>query len=305
MELIRPGTRIDFISYRKYAYIFSGIIIGIGLISIFLWRGLNFGIDFSGGLELQVAFSTHVKTEDLRKDLDSIGFRDARIQSVGGNIQGQGSEYLIRLLKIANNPKESELAKIQNNLFSVYGKNKVDIRRAEVVGSEVSKDLKQKGFLACLYACIGLLCFIWFRFELSFAIGAILSLVHDLALTVGIFSLTGKEISLTVIAALLTLIGYSLNDTIVVFDRIRENMKKHAGTSYNLAELMSDSISQTLSRTILTSLTVFIVVLCLYLVGGEVINGFAFAMLIGVITGTYSSIYIAAPFVLLVHKEKK
>jgi preprotein translocase subunit SecF len=128
--------------------------------------------------------------------------------------------------------------------------------------------------------------------------------VHDITLTVGIFSLTGKEISLTVIAALLALLGYSLNDTIVVFDRIRENMKKQSG-SYDLASLMSDSVSQTLSRTILTSMTVFIVVLCLYLMGGDVIHGFAFAMLIGVLTGTYSSIYIAAPFVLIFHKEKK
>jgi preprotein translocase subunit SecF len=301
MELIRPGTRIDFIGYRKYAYVVSGILIGISLISIFLWRGLSFGIDFSGGLELQVAFSARVTTEDLRKALTSIGFKDARIQSVGS---AQGSEFLIRLLKISDNPKESELSKIQNTLFTTFGKNKVDIRRAEVVGSEVSKDLKQKGFLASFYACIGLLIYIWWRFEFSFSIGAILSLVHDITLTVGIFSLTGREISLTVIAALLTLLGYSLNDTIVVFDRIRENMKKQTG-SYDLAGLMSDSVSQTLSRTILTSLTVFIVVLCLYFMGGEVINGFAFAMLIGVITGTYSSIYIASPFVLLVHKEKK
>jgi preprotein translocase subunit SecF len=301
MELIRPGMRIDFIGYRNYAYVVSGLLIGISLISIFFWKGLNFGIDFSGGLELQVAFSTSISTEDVRKCLASIGFEDARIQSVGS---AQGSEFLIRLLKISDNPKESELSKIQNTLFSVFGKNKVDVRRAEVVGSEVSKDLKQKGFLSCFYACIGLLIYIWWRFEFSFSIGAILSLVHDITLTVGIFSLTGKEISLTVIAALLTLLGYSLNDTIVVFDRIRENMKKQTG-SYDLASLMSDSVSQTLSRTILTSLTVFIVVLCLYLMGGDVIHGFAFAMLIGVITGTYSSIYIASPFVLLVHKGKK
>lgn len=301
MELIRPGMRIDFIGYRNYAYTVSGLLIGISLISIFFWKGLNFGIDFSGGLELQVAFSTSISTEDVRKSLASIGFEDARIQSVGS---AQGSEFLIRLLKISDNPKESELSKIQNTLFSVFGKNKVDIRRAEVVGSEVSKDLKQKGFLSSFYACIGLLIYIWWRFEFSFSIGAILSLVHDIILTVGIFSLTGKEISLTVIAALLTLLGYSLNDTIVVFDRIRENMKKQT-SSYDLASLMSDSVSQTLSRTILTSLTVFIVVLCLYLMGGDVIHGFAFAMLIGVITGTYSSIYIASPFVLLVHKGKK
>jgi preprotein translocase subunit SecF len=303
MELIRPGTRIDFIGYRKYAYVFSGVLIAIGLISIFFWRGLNLGIDFSGGLEMQVAFKKPVQTAELRKALATLGFQDARIQSIT-SANTQGNEYLIRMQKVQSSPKENESTKIQNVLFSTFGKDKVDIRRAEVVGGEVSKDLQNKGFLACLYACIGIIAFIWWRFEFSFSIGAILSLVHDITLTVGIFSLTGKEISLTVIAALLALLGYSLNDTIVVFDRIRENMKKQSG-SYDLASLMSDSVSQTLSRTILTSMTVFIVVLCLYLMGGDVIHGFAFAMLIGVITGTYSSIYIAAPFVLIFHKEKK
>jgi preprotein translocase subunit SecF len=303
MELIRPGTRIDFIGYRKYAYAFSGILIVISLISIFFWRGLNLGIDFSGGLEMQVAFKKPVQTEELRKALETIGFGDARIQSITSE-NAQGNEFLIRMQKVQNSAKENESSKIQNVLFSAFGKDKVDIRRAEVVGAEVSQDLKTKGFLSCLYACVGLIIYIWWRFEFSFSIGAILSLVHDITLTVGIFSLTGKEISLTVIAALLALLGYSLNDTIVVFDRIRENMKKQTGT-YDLASLMSDSVSQTLSRTILTSLTVFIVVLCLYLMGGDVIHGFAFAMLIGVLTGTYSSIYIAAPFVLIFHKEKK
>jgi preprotein translocase subunit SecF len=303
MELIRPGTRIDFIGYRKYAYAFSGTLIIISLISIFLWKGLNLGIDFSGGLEMQVAFKKIVQTEELRNALATIGFRDVRIQSITST-NTQGSEYLIRLQKVQSSPKENESTKIQNVLFSSFGKDKVDIRRAEVVGAEVSKDLKNKGFLSCLYACVLIIAYIWWRFEFSFSIGAILSLLHDITLTVGIFSLTDKEISLTVIAALLALLGYSLNDTIVVFDRIRENMKKQTG-SYDLASLMSDSVSQTLSRTILTSMTVFIVVLCLYLMGGDVIHGFAFAMLIGVLTGTYSSIYIAAPFVLIFHKGKK
>lgn len=302
MELIRPGTRIDFIGYRKYAYVFSAVLIIISIISI-AWKGMNYGIDFAGGLEMQVAFKSAVKTEDLRKALGKIGFNDARIQSIS-SADAIGSEFLIRMPKVQSGSRENESTKIQNVLNSVFGKDKVDIRRAEVVGAEVGRDLRTKGIQSCIFVCLGLIAYIWFRFEFSFAIGAILSLVHDITLTVGIFSLTGKEISLTVIAALLTLLGYSLNDTIVVFDRIRENMKKQTG-SYDLAGLMSDSVSQTLSRTILTSMTVFIVVLCLYLMGGDVIHGFAFAMLIGVLTGTYSSIYIAAPFVLIFHKEKK
>jgi preprotein translocase subunit SecF len=303
MEFIRPGTRIDFIGYRKYAYAFSISLIIISLISIFFGRGLNYGIDFSGGLEMQVAFKNTVKTEELRNALASIGFKDARIQSISST-DVQGTEFLIRMQKVQSSSKENESTKIQNILYSAFGKDKVDVRKVEVVGAEVSKDLKTKGFLSCLYACIGLMIYIWFRFEFSFSVGAVLALVHDITITVGIFSLTGKEISLTVIAALLALLGYSLNDTVVIYDRIRENMKKQTG-SYDLAGLMSDSISQTLSRTILTSMTVFIVVLCLYLMGGEVIHGFSFAMLVGIITGTYSSIYIASPIVLLLHKDKK
>ena len=148
MELIRPGTRIDFIGYRKYAYAFSGALIIISLISIFLWKGLNLGIDFSGGLEMQVAFKKTVQTEELRNALATIGFRDVRIQSITST-NTQGSEYLIRLQKVQSSPKENESTKIQNVLFSSFGKDKVDIRRAEVVGAEVSKDLKNKGFLSC------------------------------------------------------------------------------------------------------------------------------------------------------------
>lgn len=303
MEFIKPGTRIDFIGFRKYAFALSITLFVISLISIFFGRGINYGIDFSGGLEMQVVFKDNIKTEDLRNTLASIGFRDARIQSItDANVTG--NEFLIRMPNVKSGSKENESTQIQNILFSKFGKDKVDIRKAEVVGSEVSRDLKVKGFLSCLYACIGLMIYIWFRFEFSFSVGAVMALVHDVTITVGIFSLLGKEISLTVIAALLALLGYSLNDTVVIYDRIRENMKKQTGP-YDLAGLMSDSVSQTLSRTILTSLTVFIVVLCLYLIGGEVIHGFSFAMLVGIVIGTYSSIYIASPIVLLLHKEKK
>ncbi|MDT8272037.1 MAG: protein translocase subunit SecF, partial [Desulfomonilia bacterium] len=168
---------------------------------------------------------------------------------------------------------------------------------------EVSKDLKEKGILSLLYVGIGILIYIWWRFELRFSMGAILALIHDIVITVGVFSILGKEITLPIIAALLTIIGYSLNDTIVVFDRIRENIKKTTGT-FNLAEVMNDSLSQTLNRTILTSLTVFIVVFCLFIMGGSVIHDFAFAMMVGVVIGTYSSIFIASPTLLLFERRK-
>jgi len=301
MELIRPGFRVDFIGYRKYAYIISGILIAISLASLLFIRGLNYGIDFAGGLELQVAFKDSVQTGDVRNAMRTVGLEQAAIQSVSG---GEANEFLIRMHQIEEDPTKSISTVAENALFQAFGKDKVDIRRAEVVGAAVSKDLKTKGLLSILYACIGLLVYIWIRFELSYSVGAIAALVHDVIITMGLFSLLHKEMSLTIIAALLTIVGYSLNDTIVVFDRIRENVKKQTG-SFDLASLMSDSISQTLSRTVLTSLTVFLVALCLFLMGGNVIHDFAFAMLVGVVVGTYSSIYIASPIVLLFSRVKK
>jgi len=301
MELIRPGFRVDFIGYRKYAYILSGILIAISLASLFFIRGLNYGIDFAGGLELQVAFKDSVETGDVRNAMRTVGLEQAAIQSVSG---GEANEFLIRMHQIEEDPTKSISTVAENALFQAFGKEKVDIRRAEVVGAAVSKDLKTKGLLSILYACIGLLVYIWIRFELSYSVGAIAALVHDVIITMGLFSLLQKEMSLTIIAALLTIVGYSLNDTIVIFDRIRENIKKQTG-SFDLASLMSDSISQTLSRTVLTSLTVFLVALCLFLLGGNVIHDFAFAMLVGLVVGTYSSMYIASPIVLLFSRVKK
>lgn len=301
MELIRPGFRVDFIGYRKYAYILSGILIAISLASLFFIRGLNYGIDFAGGLELQVAFKDSVEIGDVRNAMRTVGLEQAAIQSVSG---GEANEFLIRMHQIEEDPTKSISTVAENALFQAFGKEKVDIRRAEVVGAAVSKDLKTKGLLSILYACIGLLVYIWIRFELSYSVGAIAALVHDVIITMGLFSLLQKEMSLTIIAALLTIVGYSLNDTIVIFDRIRENIKKQTG-SFDLASLMSDSISQTLSRTVLTALTVFLVALCLFLLGGNVIHDFAFAMLVGVVVGTYSSMYIASPIVLLFSRVKK
>jgi len=301
MELIRPGIFIDFIGYRRYAYVVSGVLIAVSIVSIFLLRGLNYGIDFAGGLELQVAFKNSVSTEDVRTAMKGAGFADARVQSVSG---GEANEFLVRIQKISEDPRQTATTVAENALFKTFGKDRVDIRRAEVVGAAVSKDLKTKGLLSIVYACIGLLVYIWIRFEFAYSLGAIAALVHDVVITLGVFSLLGKEMSLTIIAALLTIVGYSLNDTIVVFDRIRENMKKQEG-AFDLARVMSQSISQTLSRTVLTSFTVFLVALCLFLLGGNVIHDFAFAMLVGVVTGTYSSIYIASPLVLAVSRAGK
>ena len=300
MELIRPGTQIEFMKIKNIAFALSIALIVLSLISIFFLKGINYGIDFAGGTEVQVAFTEPVKTGDVRDAMDPIGLNNSIIQRIGAP---DDHEFLIRT-PMMNEASDDISQKIKGALDSAFGGDKVDIRRVEMVGSAVSKDLKQKGFLSLFYAGIGILIYIWWRFELRFSFGAILALIHDVVITVGIFSILGKEISLPVVAALLTIVGYSLNDTIVVFDRIRENMKKASG-SFDFSSLLNNSISQTLSRTLLTSLTTFIVVLCLYLLGGSVIHNFAFAMMVGVIVGTYSSIFIASPTLLLLGRGKK
>ncbi|HPW68158.1 MAG: protein translocase subunit SecF [Deltaproteobacteria bacterium] len=298
MELIRPGTHIDFMKYRKAAFTLSAALIVISIVALFV-RGLNYGIDFTGGNEIQVAFSKTVKTDEVRSAIGPVGLADVVIQSIG---EDGDNEFLIRTPAEGDaGDKTAQL--IEGALNDTFGEETVDIRRVDVVGAAVSQDLKQKGFLALFYAGIGILVYIWWRFKFSYSLGAVLALVHDVIVTVGIFSITGREISLTVIAALLTIVGYSLNDTIVIFDRIRENIKKAAG-SIDFPSLLDSSISQTLSRTLITSSTTFFVVLALFLFGGSVINNFAFAIMVGLVVGTYSSIFIASPLLLLFRREK-
>lgn len=302
MEFIRPNIYFDFMKARYFTYTASLLLIVMGLVSIFFIRGFNYGIDFAGGTEIQVAVPASVKTEDLRNALKPLGLADARIQSVDSADQAT-AEYIIRVTN-TNEAGKDHTSLIENTLRNAFGKDKVDIRRADMVGAAVSTDLKEKGFLSLLYAWIGILIYLWWRFEFSFSAGAILALVHDVLITAGIFSILGKEIDLTFVAAILTIIGYSVNDTVVVFDRIRENTKKKEG-SYDLFTVVNESISQTLSRTILTSLTVFIVVVALFFLGGNIIHNFAFALIIGVVVGTYSSIFVASPIMVLLNRDKK
>ncbi|MEA3222513.1 MAG: protein translocase subunit SecF [Thermodesulfobacteriota bacterium] len=302
MELVKSGTHINFMSARKIAYALSGLFIILSIISLFLYKGLNYGIDFAGGTLIQVRFPNAIRAQDIRNALKPIGLEGALIQGVGTL---KNNEFLIRT-SMSDESTKGFSAKLENTLHTAFGETNVDVRRIEMVGSTVSKDLKQKGILSLFYAGIGILIYVWWRFELRFSLGAIVALIHDVIITVGIFSITGKEVSLPIIAALLTIVGYSLNDTIVVFDRIRENMKKQ-GKNVGIIELLNSSINQTLSRTLLTSLTTFLVVFCLFIFGGSVIHNFAFAMLIGVLVGTYSSIFVASPVVLLLagNKDKK
>ena len=286
MEIIKPGTTFDFIGRRWVAISASAVLIIIGLLTAGI-RGLNYGIDFAGGTLVELRMPRDVDIEDVRRELRGIGMGDSTIQHYGSK-----DEILIRMMR---SPKRIEglQGEIIKALEVIYGQGKVELRRTEVVGPQVGAALRKQAALAMAYALIGVLIYITIRFEFRFAVAAILALVHDVLITLGAFAVTNKELSLPVIAAFLTIVGYSLNDTIVVFDRIRENLKLFRQESYEA--VFNRSINETLSRTILTSLTTMLVVLALFFLGGEVIHDFAFALLVGIVVGTYSSIFVASP----------
>ncbi len=286
MEIIKPGTTFDFIGRRWIAISASAVLIVIGLLTAGI-RGINYGIDFAGGTLVELRMPRDVDIEDVRRELRGIGMGDSTIQHYGSK-----DEILIRMMR---SPKRIEglQGEIIKALEVIYGQGKVELRRTEVVGPQVGAALRKQAALAMSYALIGILIYITIRFEFRFAVAAILALVHDVLITLGAFAVTNKELSLPVIAAFLTIVGYSLNDTIVVFDRIRENLKLFRQESYEA--VFNRSINETLSRTILTSLTTMLVVLALFFLGGEVIHDFAFALLVGIVIGTYSSIFVASP----------
>ena len=289
MEIIKQSININFVGNMKlwFAISITGIVISIA--SVILHGGLNLGIDFAGGTLVQVKFQQATTTETLRNALDPIKLGSSIIQ------QFSDREVVIRTAESSTDLKGLS-TRIEEALSSAYGKGSIDIRRVEVVGPKVGKDLTQKAVLAIVFSWIGMLIYIAWRFEFRYAVGGIVALIHDVILTIGALSLLDKEFTLTIVAALLTIIGYSINDTIVVCDRIRENLRKSSKKDFG--EIINGSINETLSRTILTSLTVFIVVVILFFLGGEVIHDFAFAMMVGVFVGTYSSIFIATPIVL-------
>lgn len=335
LTLIKSDINIDFLRWRNWAISLSLFIIFVGLISLILRGGPKYGIDFAGGTLIQLKFFKPVKIDMIREVLKGLKIKDVTVQRFG---KIEENEYLIRMpLAIDSLKRISE--SLKEVLEEKLGKNSVEIRRVEMVGPKVGKDLRRKALLALFYAVLIIGIYISGRFEmkwgtslimaaalfgvvyiflllkaplpflvliafittlflyallnLRFALGAILALVHDVLITLGIFSLLNKEIDLLIVAAFLTIIGYSLNDTIVVFDRIRENMRK--ATKERFTSIINRSINETLSRTVLTSGTTLMALLALYLFGGGVIHNFAFALLIGVIAGTYSSIFIASP----------
>jgi len=291
MQIIKHDINIDFVGKRKLALIVSAVMILIGLASLVVNGGPNYGIDFVGGTLVQVKFAENTDAARIKDGLGSLELGSVVVQRFGDD----PNEFLIRVQESGEGKDLSGL--ISGSLESVYGEGKVDIRRVEMVGPQVGKDLRQKGLLSISYAMIGILVYIAWRFELRYAIGAIIALLHDVLITLGAFSITGREIDLPIIAAFLAIIGYSLNDTIIVYDRIRENYGKHQKLGFG--EVVNRSINETLSRTILTSGTTLMVVLALFIFGGGVIHNFAFAMLVGILIGTYSSIFVASPLLIL------
>ena len=338
MEFIKPGINIDFLGRRNLAFAFSGLMI-LATIVILIWRGgPNYGVDFSGGVVVQVKLDQKTSPGDIKKALRSVQLEDSIVQGFGDTDE---AEYLIRIRQT-----DVELTglsdRVEEALKADFGQG-VEIRRVEMVGPKVGEDLRQKALFAIFYALLFIAIYISGRFELKwlmsiimaislafvvyvtsrfgvsvtwliltalivtlglclllnlkYALGAIIALIHDVVITVGAFALTEREISLSIIAAFLTIVGYSLNDTIIVFDRIRENLRRFRRRPFE--ETMNTSINETLSRTILTSSTTLIVVLALFILGGGVIHDFAFALLVGILVGTYSSIFVASPVLLI------
>jgi len=276
----------------KVATMASLALIVVSLLSLVIHGGPNLGIDFAGGTLVQIQFQNPTRVNDIRNALKEHDLENSVIQQFG---YAANNEFLVKTEK-SSSELEGISAQIAEELATQFDKDDFEIRRVEVVGPKVGKDLRQKGILAMLYAIVGILIYITWRFEFRYAIGAIVALIHDVVITVGIFSLLDKEFTLPIIAALLTIIGYSLNDTIVVYDRIRENIKEIKRRT--LGDIVNSSINQVLSRTVLTSVTTLLVVLALFFLGGAVIHDFAFALLVGILIGTYSSIFIASPTVL-------
>jgi preprotein translocase SecF subunit len=291
MLQILVNTQFDFVRWRRRAYLISAIAILIGLAHIAYSGGLRYGIDFSGGTLLQVRFERPVTVDAVRAALVKVQAGESVIQEFG-----DAQEYLIRV-PVGGGTLEEVSKRIDGGLRQV-GLPGFEVRRLEFVGPQVGRDLQWDAVQAVLWGMAGILAYTAFRFDFKGGVAAILALIHDVVISLGAMSLAHREMSLPVLAALLTIVGFSINDTIVTFDRIRENRGRGLRRGESLADVINAAINQTLSRTILTSLTVFLVVAVLFVFGGEVLRDFAFVLLVGVVTGTYSTIFVAAPIIL-------
>ena len=282
------NSKIKFLSLRKPAFILSLMLI-ICSVLIYSFKGLNFGIDFRGGTLIEVETSESENLSNLRSILNNLDLGDIQVQEFGS-----AKNILIRVEQQAGGDQiQQNVVNIVKTALNTSLSSDVNFRRTEVVGPKVSSELIKAGVIAIVVAVFAMLVYIWFRFEWQFSLGAVIALIHDVLLTLGIFSLLQLEFNLSIIAAILTIVGYSMNDTVVVYDRVRENLRKYR--KKEIIDLLNISINETLSRTIMTSVTTLLALLSLYIFGGSVIKGFTFAMIWGVLVGTYSSIFIAAP----------
>ena len=287
---------IPFINYFRLFNIISLILILISLGSIF-YKGLNFGVDFKGGTLIELRVDNHeIRISEVREAFLKMNLGDVNVKKFG-----KEGDYLIKFEKTKSND-ENFIENIKDKLFKNMGGN-FNFRRVENVGPKVSAELLRAGLIAIVLSLTAMLIYIWIRFEWQFSLGAIIALVHDVIITIGFFSILEFEINLSIIAAVLTIVGYSMNDTVVIFDRVRENLKKY--TSKKIDEISNLSINETLSRTIITSLTTLLALLSIFFFGGTILHGFSFAMILGVIFGTYSSIFIANPILIKLKVSQK
>jgi len=277
---------IPFNNFYKIFNLTSSLLIVISIL-LLLFKGLNYGVDFKGGTLIEIrTTNNNISISDLRKAFNKMDLGDISVKEFG-----KKNDFIIKFEK-KDKPKENIIENIKKNLSKSIGNN-FEFRRVESVGPKVSSELLISGIIAIALSLGAMLIYIWIRFEWQFSLGAIIALFHDVIITLGIFSLFGFEINLSIVAAVLTIVGYSMNDTVVIFDRVRENLRKYS--DIKIFDLTNISINETLSRTIITSITTLLALLSIYFFGGEVLKGFSFAMILGVIFGTYSSIYIANP----------
>ena len=292
MELFRSAN-IDWLGKKWYFLGFSLIFSVAGILSMLFWHGVPKGVDFKGGTQITVHFDSKPSEDHMRQALDKAGVKDYRIQSIAGGQTANDEIVTLPLSSAQDSAHDQGRAQVESALSANYHDSGFLVQQVDIVGPTAGKQLQKQAAWAVLYSLLGMLAYLWFRFELIYGVAAVVAVFHDTLITIGAFSLTNQEITLTVIAAILTLVGYSMNDTIVVFDRIRENLALNRRES--LSDVVNRSINQTLSRTVIASGLTFLTVMSLYLFGGEVLHGFSFALVVGILIGTYSSIAVAAP----------
>ncbi len=295
-EIIKSGTKFDFVSKFSMTAIFSTVIVATSL--FFLFTKMNFGVDFRGGAEIQVKFNQKVQLSELRRNLERDGFKGLTAQSIGEESE---NEYLLKVLASEDN-LNAVTEKVSLSLNENYKEQGLEIRKVDIVGPKAGSELRKSGFLAMLWALLAIMVYIGLRFDFKYSPGAIVALFHDVSIILGVFALTGTEFTLQTVAALLAVIGYSVNDTVIVYDRVREHEAKFVGRS--LGEHINNAVNETLSRTVLTSTTTLFISVIMYVFGGLAIRDFFLAISLGVIIGTYSSIFVAAPVTLFFDKMR-